>query len=231
MRETTRNFTIPFSIATDNSTHLNPAVASDGTNFFVTWTQLPTSGVTLGSIYGVRVSATGTLLDAAPIAISTQPYGQSSPSVAFDGTNYLVAWLDQRNRTANPDIYAARVTSAGTLLDGSAAASGFAITADGTMGRSAPRVALNGSEYLVSWTVLGSASTGATGVQAARVSTAGTLPSGVNTTVPVSGPPSAATGSQLTNPVLASGPQHGAVIWFDNQTAAKVLAGAPFSPF
>lgn len=225
-------FSAPFSVATDNSTHLNPAVAFDGINFFVVWTQLPTSGATVGSIYGVRVSATGTLLDAAPIAISTQPYGQSSPSVAFDGTNYMVAWLDQRNQTTMyPDIYGARVTAAGSLLDGSAAASGFAINAGSTLQRSAPRVARNGGEYLVSWTTMGYATTGSTGVQAARVSTAGALPSGANMTIPVSGPPSAATVSQLTNPVMVSGPQHGTIIWFDNQTAAKVLAGAPFSQF
>lgn len=89
----------------------------------------------------------------------------------------------------------------------------------------------NGGEYLVSWTIMGYANTGSTGVQAARVSTTGVLPSGANMTIPVSGPPPASTISQLTNPVMASGPQHGAIIWFDNQVAAKVLAGVPFSPF
>jgi hypothetical protein len=224
-------FSASFPIATDNSTHLNPAVAFDGSNFFVTWMQLPTSAATVGSIQGVRVSTAGVVLDSPPIAISTQPYGQSSPSVAFDGTHYLVAWLDQRNQTAYPDIYGARVSTAGVLLDGSAASSGFAINAGGTLLRASPRVALNGTEYLVAWTALGYANSGSPGVQAARVSTDGTLPAGANMTIPVSGPPSAITGSQYTDPVMASGSQHGAVIWFDNQTTAKVLVGAPFSPF
>ncbi len=217
-----------FPIAT-NSTNLNPAVSFDGTNFFVAWMQLPTSGATVGSIYGVRVSATGSVLDTTPIAISTGPNGQSSPSVAFDGTNYLVAWLDMRNQTT--DIYGARITIAGVLLDGTSASAGFAINAGGTISRSAPSVAFSGAEYLVTWT--GYANSGSPGVQAARVSTAGTLPSGNNMTISVSGPPLAATNSQLTNPVMASGPQHAAVVWFDNQntTSAKLLVGAPFSPF
>jgi len=227
-------FSASFPIATDLSTHLNPAVAFDGANFFVAWRQLPSSGATIGSIYGVRVSPSGSV--GSPIAISTAPNGQSSPSVAFDGTNYLVAWLDLRNQTTPtivpyPDIYGARVSTAGSLLDGPAASGGFVINGGGTLQRASPRVAFSGAEYLVAWTVLGYANSGSPGVQAARVSTDGTLPAGANMAVRVSGPPSAATNSQYTNPVMASGSQHGTVVWFDNQSAAKVLVGAPFSPF
>jgi hypothetical protein len=223
-------FSASFQIPTGNNTYLNPAVAFDGANFFVVWMQLPTNAAIVGSIYGVRVSPSGSVVGS-PIAISTQAYGQSSPSVAFDGTNYLVAWLDQRNQTTYPDIYGTRVSTAGVLLDGLPASSGFVINGGGTLQRSAPRVAFSGTEYLVAWTVLGYANSGSPGAQAARVSTDGTLPAGANMTIPVSGPPSAITGSQFTDPVMASGSQHGAVIWFDNQTTTKVLAGAPFSPF
>jgi large repetitive protein len=220
-----------FAIAIDNSTHLSPAVAFDGANFFVTWRNLASSGATVGSIYGVRVSAAGSVIDPAPIAISTAPNGQDSPSVAFDGTNYLVAWLDLRT-SGNylvPDIYGARVTTTGVLLDGSSASGGFPINSGGRQERSSPRVVFTGLEYLVTWTDLRYANSGSLGVQAARVSTDGTLPGGPNMAIMVSGPPSAATVSQFTHSVAAAGSHSAAVIWFDNQITAKILDGASFS--
>jgi hypothetical protein len=227
-----------FLIAPDISTHLHPSVAFDGTNFFVVWEQLPTSGATVGSIYGVLVSDSGSLVDA-PFAISTAPNGQSSPSVAFDGTNYLVVWLDMRNQTVPtgvpyPDIYGARVSTAGALLDGTAASGGFPINNGGTLQRYSPSVGVSGAEYLVSWTVLGYANTGSPGIQAARVSTSGTLPSGPNKTIMVSGPPNGATSSQLVFPIIAAGPQHAAVVWLDNTELSgsqKAFVGASISPF
>lgn len=232
-------FSASFPIATDISTHLNPAVAFDGTNFFVAWTQLPTNAATAGSIYGVRVSPSGSVLDSAPTAIATAPNGQSSPSLAFDGSNYLVVWLDLRNQPSPPvvpypDVYGARVSTAGVLLDGPSVSGGFVINGGGSLPRSSPRVAFSGAEYLVTWTVLGYAISGSPGVQAVRVSTAGTLPSGSNMAITVSGPPTAATVSQFVFPVIAAGPQRAAVVWLDNSELAgsqKSLLGVSFFPF
>jgi hypothetical protein len=230
---------VPFPIAIDNSTHLNPTVAFDGTNFFVVWMQLATSGATDGDLYGIRISSTGAVVDPAPIAISTAPNSQSSPSLAFDGSNYLVVWLDMRNQGAPtgvpyPDVYAARVSPGGQLIDGPAATGGFPVASGGTLERFSPRVAFLGTEYLVAWACLGYASTGSPGIQAVRVSTAATLPSGANIAITVSGPPSASTTSQLAFPTLAAGLQHGAIIWLDNSELAgsqKQLVGASVSPF
>src|SRR6187551_2771483 len=90
------------------------AVAFGGSNYFVVWTNYE-SGT--GDIYGARVATDGTVLDPGPgIPISTQPAQQIEPAVAFDGTNYLVVWQDRRTDDIN-DIYAARVTPAGDVLD------------------------------------------------------------------------------------------------------------------
>ena len=228
-----------FPIAIDNSTHLNPTVGFDGTNYFVAWAQLPSSGSTLYDIYGVRISPTGTVIDPVPIPISTAANAQSSPSIAFDGSNYLVVWLDMRNQTAvtgvpYPDVYGPRVSAAGILLDGPAATGGFAINSGGSRQRYSPYVAFTGSEYLTTWATLGYANTGSPGIQAARVSTAATLPSGVNMAITVSGPPTVDTFSQFVFPVIATGSQHAAVIWLDNAELAgsqKGLLGASVFPF
>lgn len=51
-----------------------------------------------------------------------------SPAIAFDGTNYLVVWADQR-LSRDEDIFATRVSSTGQILD----ATGITIAA--TAGR------------------------------------------------------------------------------------------------
>jgi hypothetical protein len=118
-----------------------PALDYDGTNYLIVW-QDYRSGEP--DIYGARVTPTGTVLDGAGIAISTAPGGQIQPSLAFDGTNYLVTWSDARTGPAN--VYGARVSTAGTVLD----PVGIAIST-GPLARSSPAVAFDGTNYLVVW--------------------------------------------------------------------------------
>ena len=89
-----------------------PAVSTNGTNWLVTWGCW--SG-TAGELCGRRISATGSLLDAAPFFISTADGGQANPSVGWSGTDWFVAWSDTRSGQA--DVYGARVSSAGSVLD------------------------------------------------------------------------------------------------------------------
>src|SRR5205807_2453866 len=102
------------------------------------------SGVADPNIYGARVSQAGTVLDPAGIPISTAANGQYAARVAFDGTNYLVAWQDLRS--GSYDVYGARVSQAGTVLDTAGIAITTAINA-----QYAPSVALGGATYLVTW--------------------------------------------------------------------------------
>jgi hypothetical protein len=95
------------------------------------------------------VASDGTVLDPTGIAVSTAVDDQYYPSVASNGTDYFVAWKDDRNFE---DIYGARVrASDGLLLDGPPGTGGIAVS---TAAKSQyyPSVASNGADYFVAWT-------------------------------------------------------------------------------
>src|SRR5690606_11739804 len=96
-------------------------------------------------LYGVRVSGSGTVLDPAGFPISAANGNQRNPAVAFDGTNYLVVWEDTR-LSATGDIFAARVSPSGTVLD----AEGLSLSARFSA-QAHPAVAFDGTNYLVVW--------------------------------------------------------------------------------
>jgi hypothetical protein len=146
-----------------------PAVAYDGTNFFVVWQD--GLGISSG-IYGARVTPAGTVLDPRGIPVCTTASAQHDPALSFDGTNYLVAWEDSRSGPPF-DIYGARVTKAGVVLD----TSGIAICA-AVNGQWEPAVAFDGTAYLVVWSDLRN---GVFDVYGTRVTKAGVVldPSGI----------------------------------------------------
>ena len=101
---------IPVSTTTDDQWF--PAIGYDGTNYFVVWQDARHGAY---DIYGARIAPSGTILDAQPIRLGTNPSSKHDPDLAFDGTNYLVVWEDFRN--GRTDIYGTRVTKAGVVLD------------------------------------------------------------------------------------------------------------------
>lgn len=115
------------------------SVAFDGTNFFVVWDDYRDE---YSDIYGARVSQSGSVLDEDGILVSmnTDDADVYNPSVAFDGTNYLVVWSD------NDDIYGARVTTSGSVLD----EYGLSISSAAN-GQYFPEAAFDGTNYLVVW--------------------------------------------------------------------------------
>jgi len=94
----------------------NPAVAFDGTNYLVTWSE---RGYPDGDVYAARVSPAGTVLDPNGFPVAAGPGLQDYSAVAFDGTNYLVTWMDEDPNTLEADVYAARVTPSGAVLSSS----------------------------------------------------------------------------------------------------------------
>lgn len=87
-------------------------LAFDGSAFLVAWR---TNG---DDVRGLRVTPEGTVLDAAtgfPIATGG---GRFYPWVAFNGSHHLVVWHDLRGPGGSDwNVYAARVTPAGTVLE------------------------------------------------------------------------------------------------------------------
>jgi hypothetical protein len=120
-----------------------PSVTFDGTNFLAVWQDSRNGSY---DIYGARISTSGTVLDPNGIPICTQPESPGHPSVEFDGTNYLVVW-NQYNTSWETDIYGARITPSGAVID----PNGFAISFS-QFNQEFPKIAFDGTNYLVTWT-------------------------------------------------------------------------------
>jgi hypothetical protein len=99
----------------------DPAVVWSGSEFFVVWSE--------GRLFGARVSAAGVVADAQKISpdLPQHPNGMadSSPDVAWNGTEYLATWLVTPNAavicTCTPpppsEVRAARVSLSGAPID------------------------------------------------------------------------------------------------------------------
>lgn len=124
----------PAGIALANSSdETDVAVASDGSGFIVVWE----------GVGGVRISADGQLLDSQPIVISRRP--GERPAVSFGKDSYLVVW-DARVSDSVCDVYGARVTPDGSVLDSSPIVVSVAVHEFGY-----PAVAFDGTNFLVAW--------------------------------------------------------------------------------
>ena len=121
-----------------------PAVAANAEVYFVVWASDLGGGE--WDIYGARITPEGRRLDLNPIPICTAPGPQTYPAVASDGRDFLVAWHGATDNVTYDDIYGARVTADGVVLD----PNGFLISgaASSQFGAS---LAFNGTHYLVVW--------------------------------------------------------------------------------
>lgn len=171
-----------------------PSIAFDGTNYLVVWRDTRDGSGPRDStdIYGTRVTPAGVVLDPMGIAISTAPKSQGDPRLIFDGTNYFVVWVDQRLSGTywNNDIYGARVSKDGVLLDGPSDTGGIAInTAD--YNNIYFDVASDGQNEFVVWGSDQYSNTPPAGIFGAKVSKDGVLvyPSSLSDGIPLSGLP------------------------------------------
>lgn len=131
---------IPICTASGWQTWVRAAAGSE--NYLVVWQDDRDVDY---DIYGARIDLNGNVLDPDGFPISTGEGWESSPAVAWDGTNFLVVWSDDRNPSA-ANIYGTRITPQGEILDGT----GFQIS-DETIRTIAPSITFNGSNYLIAW--------------------------------------------------------------------------------
>ena len=152
---------IAISTATDKQD--KPSVVFDGANYLVAWTDWRGGAA---DVYAARVSPTGKVLDPTGFPVSTAKDTQSLPRMAGDGTNTLVVWGDYRNGKSDPDIYGARVSKAGLVLD----TTGFRVSLEAGREQWVPMVAFGKTNYLVAWTECCGA---LNDIKGARVTTSG----------------------------------------------------------
>lgn len=119
----------------------SPAVAGNGNNFLVVWRD--SRGT---AIYGTLVSLEGNVWPTSGFLVGDAANDQYTPAVAALGTKYLVVWQDYRNSATDADIYGARVTGDGLVLD----PGGIPICI-GLNSQFRPAVAANGTNFLVVW--------------------------------------------------------------------------------
>ncbi|MBV9950343.1 MAG: hypothetical protein JO291_00220, partial [Acidimicrobiia bacterium] len=118
-----------------------PMAAWNGTNWLVVWTDQRTGNK---DVYGALVYGNGAVTPTTGFAISARRSEQQSPAVAWNGTDFVVAWNDLRNGTQ--DIYAARVTPGRTVRD----PNGIAVTTAAGP-QQAPSVVSSGGRTLIAW--------------------------------------------------------------------------------
>jgi len=136
-----------------------PSVATDGNQFFVVWQDFR-NGKDYDT-YGTRVSTDGRVLDPGGILIGKGVGNQSYPTVAFDGTNFVVSWMDNRVMEQSYAIRAARVSTGGVVLDGAGVEiAGDTLTAlnklitdswQGLPVRAYPKISCTSNECVIGW--------------------------------------------------------------------------------
>lgn len=191
-----------------DSTQQNPAVAANGTDWLVVW-QHDSGTSSWTDVYGARVSQSGTVLDAGGIPISTAVNHQWYPSVASNGSDWLVVWQDARNwNSTRNDVFGARVSSRGTVLD----RSGIAVSTAANS-QSYPAVAANGTDWLVVWQ--DARGGGSTDIYGARVNSGGSVLDGEG--IPVS-----TAANHQSGPAVAANGTDWLVVWQDGRTGGGV---------
>jgi len=118
------------------------SVASLGADYFVAWHENRNGSI--WDIYGSRVAADGSVLDPAGIPISIGGQDESMPFLTSNGSEYLIAWHENRN--GSYDIFGSRVAADGSVLDGAGIPISTSLSHEFH-----PSIASDGNGYLVVW--------------------------------------------------------------------------------
>jgi MYXO-CTERM domain-containing protein len=192
-----------------------PTLAHNGSNYLLAW-----RGDYQGQgpdIYGVRLDSSANRLSSSDLTIGVAPHTQTKPMAASNGTDFMVAWQDDRDNDMKGDIYAARVLAGGATPDYPQGIPLGTTSAD----EKNPDLASNDSNYLVAWQ-------DGDDIQAATID------------VSASGPPTTSTFSVSTasntqkTPAVAFGTSNYFVAWNDarndSSDAESSIYGARVDP-
>lgn len=135
-------------ITTDLNRQKLPAMAYDPVNdrYLVVWSEYTTGDYGPGwDLLYAQVEPDGSVLDNG--VVSDGPATQQEANVVYGGGQFLVTWSDSRNSSSKGwDIYGARISSAGSLLD----PDGVAFSSVNKDQRF-PAAAFDGTNYFVVW--------------------------------------------------------------------------------
>ena len=192
-------------VITSENENSFPFVAFGSANYLVAWTDFRTDG----DIYSARVDTQGTVLDPNGFLLTMQINSQHEPKIAFDGTNYLVVWADDRN--GSDDIYGSRVSPAGIILD----PGGIPIsTANFT--QSPCQIIFSGNQYFVIWI---DNRAGNSDIYGSRISTDGIV-------LDTAGIPISTATDEQNNPQVVFEGDNYFVVWEDWRNGAPDIYGA-----
>ncbi|MFO0551787.1 MAG: hypothetical protein U0271_25600 [Polyangiaceae bacterium] len=131
-------------VSAATNSQVEPAVTFNGAEFVVAWEDWRRGAAFGPDVMAARVTASGSVLDANGIVISSRATAEARPSIASNGSATFIVWED--NRSGSWDIYGARLSGA-TVQDPNGVSLGTPTTSD----QLAPQVAFNGTNYQVVW--------------------------------------------------------------------------------
>lgn len=189
-----------------------PAVAYNGTVFYVVWTEAD-------QIYGARVSKSGTVLDPGGVRLSLSTSAHAHPRVAGGNGRFLVVWEEQPEGTYT-DLGAALVNGSGAVVR----RWGINLTDND---QSRPDVTWNGKLFMVTWVDHPDVVEG--DIYAARVTWNGVTLDGCSSDGCSNGDdPGISLGSgpgDQLQPAIAGGTDFFVVVWQENATATPDIHG------
>jgi hypothetical protein len=150
------------------------SIGAAGSDYLVAWTEGAETCQIIcfpdrRDINGIRVSGSGTVLDAAPILIADGPKDQAFPHVASNGSDYLIVYDFQVDGVWT--LAAKRVTHGGQLVDSLPTQDGVILAND-----VAPSAAVvrDGSTYFVAYDA-GNGTIDSTSLRVARLNDSGSV--------------------------------------------------------
>ena len=163
------------------------ALGFDGSRFLLVYTEGGGPSGTTPELSGIFITpGTGQTSGSAFTISQGQGAGHDSPAIAFDGTNYLVVWVDEV--TSPVGLHAMRISKVGALVDAAPFALvdlSTAVLQEGCCDLE-PTVSFDGTNYLVAYRdprgVAPPSGGNFASISATRVSTGGVLLDGTPTT-------------------------------------------------